>query len=56
MNTLLLRLAGSMQSRGVQSRFTIRDTGLEPSKSGVVGLLCKALGRGPDEPVDVCPN
>ena len=52
MNILLLRLAGPMQSWGVQSRFTVRDTGLEPSKSGVVGLLCAALGRRPHEPVD----
>lgn len=52
MNVLLLRLAGPMQSWGVQSRFTVRDTGLEPSKSGVVGLLCAALGRRRDEPVD----
>lgn len=43
--TLLLRLAGPMQSWGIQSRFTIRDSGLEPSKSGVIGLLCAALGR-----------
>jgi CRISPR system Cascade subunit CasD len=42
--TLLLRLAGPMQSWGTQSRFKVRDTGLEPSKSGVVGLLCAALG------------
>jgi CRISPR system Cascade subunit CasD len=42
--TLLLRLCGPMQSWGTQSRFKIRDTGLEPSKSGVVGLLCAALG------------
>jgi CRISPR system Cascade subunit CasD len=34
-----------MQSWGVQSRFGVRDTGLEPSKSGVIGLLCAALGR-----------
>jgi CRISPR system Cascade subunit CasD len=40
-----------MQSWGVQSRFTERDTGLEPSKSGVVGLLAAALGRKRDEPV-----
>ena len=40
MSTLLLRLAGPMQSWGVQSRFSVRDTGLEPSKSGVIGLLC----------------
>jgi CRISPR system Cascade subunit CasD len=33
-----------MQSWGTQSRFTVRDTGREPSKSGVVGLLCAALG------------
>jgi CRISPR system Cascade subunit CasD len=52
MNVLLLRLAGPMQSWGVQSRFTVRDTGLEPSKSGVVGLLCAALGRQRDEPLD----
>jgi CRISPR system Cascade subunit CasD len=49
--TLLLRLAGPMQSWGTQSRFSIRDTGLEPSKSGVFGLLCAALGaaRNDDE-------
>ncbi|MBI4320953.1 MAG: type I-E CRISPR-associated protein Cas5/CasD [Chloroflexi bacterium] len=52
MSTLLLRLAGPMQSWGTQSRFRIRDTGLEPSKSGVVGLLCAALGRARAEPVD----
>ena len=52
MSTLLLRLAGPMQSWGVQSRFTNRDTGLEPSKSGVIGLLCAALGRPRHDPVD----
>jgi CRISPR system Cascade subunit CasD len=30
----------------------VRDTGREPSKSGVVGLLCAALGRTRAEPVD----
>lgn len=45
MSTLLLRLAGPMQSWGTQSRFSERDTGLEPSKSGVIGLICAALGR-----------
>lgn len=34
-----------MQSWGTSSRFTERDTGLEPSKSGVIGLLCAALGK-----------
>jgi CRISPR system Cascade subunit CasD len=51
MRTLLLRFAGPMQSWGVQSRFSVRDTGLEPSKSGVVGLLCAALGRPRTAPV-----
>jgi CRISPR system Cascade subunit CasD len=41
-----------MQSWGVQSRFRYRDTGLEPSKSGVIGLLCAALGRPRTAPVD----
>ena len=44
MNTLLIRLSAPMQSWGTQSRFTMRDTGLEPSKSGVIGLLCAAMG------------
>ena len=41
---LLLRLSAPMQSWGVMSRFSRRDTGKEPSKSGVIGLLCAALG------------
>lgn len=52
MTTLLLRLAGPMQSWGTQSRFVVRDTGREPSKSGVIGLLCAALGRPRHEPLD----
>jgi CRISPR system Cascade subunit CasD len=52
MNTLLLRLYGPLQSWGTQSRFSIRDTGMEPSKSGVIGLLCAALGRPRQDSVD----
>lgn len=52
MHTLLLRLAGPMQSWGTQSHFTNRDTGQEPSKSGVIGLVCAALGRPRTEPID----
>lgn len=48
-HTLLMRLVAPMQSWGVQSDFTHRDTGLEPSKSGVIGLLCAALGKPRDE-------
>lgn len=49
--TLLLRLAGPMQSWGTQSRFRIRDSGREPSKSGVVGLLCAAMGLSRSAPL-----
>lgn len=52
MATLLLRLQGPMQSWGTTSRFDERDTQLEPSKSGVLGLVCAALGRDRQEPVD----
>jgi CRISPR system Cascade subunit CasD len=45
MATLLIRLCAPIQSWGTQSRFLSRDTGLEPSKSGVIGLLCAALGK-----------
>ena len=43
-HTLLLRLVGPMQSWGYRSRFDHRDTALEPTRSGVIGLLCAALG------------
>src|SRR4030043_150082 len=49
MAVLLIRLCGPMQSWGTQSRFSNRDTELEPSKSGVIGLLCAALGKPRDE-------
>jgi len=52
MSVLLLRLAGPMQSWGTQSRFSVRDTGIEPSKSGVIGLLCAAMGRPRSASVD----
>jgi len=44
MFTLLIRLAGPMQSWGTTSRFDQRDTGKEPSKSGVIGLVAAAMG------------
>ena len=52
MTTLLMRLTGPMQAWGTQSRFSTRDTGLEPSKSGVIGLICAALGRSRTAPLD----
>jgi CRISPR system Cascade subunit CasD len=50
---LLLRLSGPLQSWGTSSRFLVRDTAAEPSKSGVIGLLCAACGvpRDDDETV-----
>jgi len=44
MATLLIRCEAPLQSWGYQSRFSNRDTGAEPTKSGIVGLLCNALG------------
>lgn len=52
MDTLLIRLVAPLQSWGVQSNYTVRDSGLEPSKSGVIGLLCAALGRPRDAALD----
>lgn len=52
MNTLLMRFVAPMQSWGVQSQYTVRDSGLEPSKSGVIGLLCAALGRARSAALD----
>jgi CRISPR system Cascade subunit CasD len=48
MNTLFIRLEGPLQSWGLHARWTDRDTALEPTKSGVVGLLAAALGWGRD--------
>ncbi len=52
MPTLLLRLVAPMQSWGVSSRFTVRDTVREPTKSGVVGIIAAALGRPRTTPID----
>lgn len=41
---LCLRLEGPLQSWGLRARWDVRDSGDEPSKSGVVGLLGCALG------------
>lgn len=54
--TLLLRLAGPMQSWGLDSRFDQRDTGREPSKSGVLGLICAALGKPRDDKAGLWPS
>ncbi len=48
--TLLIKLEGPMQSWGYRSRFDYRDTALEPTRSGVIGFICAAMGiaRGED--------
>lgn len=44
-NTLFLRLEGPLQAWGDhQSKFVIRRTAEAPTKSGVIGMLCAALG------------
>jgi len=52
MGVMVLKLEGPMQSWGTYSNFTERDTGTEPSKSGVIGLLCAALGRPREATLD----
>lgn len=44
MTTLLLQCVAPLQSWGTQSEYIVRDTGREPSKSGIIGLLCAAMG------------
>ncbi len=41
---LALLLDGPLQSWGFASRFQRRTTGLHPTKSGVIGLICAAMG------------
>lgn len=48
MPTLLLRLAAPLQAWGLDSKFEVRKTNREPTKSGVVGLLAAALGMKRD--------
>ncbi|MFE9796004.1 type I-E CRISPR-associated protein Cas5/CasD [Streptomyces goshikiensis] len=43
-HVLLIRLAGPLQSWGLVSRFTRRDTHSRPTKSAVIGLCAAALG------------
>ena len=52
MSVLMLGLSGPRQSWGSSSRFTVRGTEREPTKSGVVGLIASALGRSREDAVD----
>ena len=48
---LALRLEGPPQSWGFDSQYNRRNTGLMPTKSGIAGMCCAALGfpRGSDQ-------
>lgn len=51
--TLLLRLTAPMQAWGIESKFDIRRTGREPSKSGIVGMAAAAMGIKRDKDADI---
>ncbi|GGH64958.1 type I-E CRISPR-associated protein Cas5/CasD [Rothia aerolata] len=52
MYSLLLKFKAPLQAWGADSRFKTRATNNEPTKSGVIGMVAAALGRGRDESVD----
>lgn len=49
MITLLIRLSGPLQSWGESARFNLRPTQQTPTKSGVLGLVCAAMGISRDD-------
>lgn len=49
MNVGLLWLEGPLQSWGVESRFGRRATLPFPTRSGILGLVCCAMGKGGEE-------
>ena len=51
MTTVLLRLDGPLQSWGTDSRYDVRATRPEPTKSGVIGLVAAALARAREDDV-----
>lgn len=51
MPTLLLRLAGPLQSWGSGSKFNMRSTEKEPTKSGVIGIVAAAMGLSRDSDI-----
>jgi len=53
MKTILLKLAGPLQSWGTESRFETRHTDLHPSKSAIIGLVAACFGyrRHEDEKI-----
>lgn len=54
--SVLIALAGPLQSWGSDSRFTVRTTRSVPTKSGVIGLVASALGRARGEDLSDLSN
>lgn len=50
--TLVLRLAGPLQSWGSVSQFNRRESAAEPTKSGILGLLAAAKGLRRADPIE----
>lgn len=51
-HSLVLRLAGPLQSWGERSQFNRRETSGEPTKGGILGLLAAASGRRRQDPIE----
>lgn len=53
MKTLLLKLAGPLQSWGTSSHFETRQTDFYPSKSAIIGMIAASMGyqRNDDEKI-----
>lgn len=52
MSVVVLRLAGPLQSWGAGSRFVRRATEMEPTKSGVIGMIAAAKGLRRTDPLE----
>lgn len=56
MAVLLLRLAAPLQAWGSSSKFIVRSTEREPTKSGVIGMIVAVLGiQRNDDPQKLVP-
>lgn len=56
MATLLIEIEGVMQSWGYRGRFSYRETALEPTKSGVTGIIAACLGMKRDADLSELSN
>ncbi len=53
MNTLFVRLEGPLQAWGTRAHWGERDSALEPTKSGVIGVVACALGWGRGQDAEI---